>query len=401
MATSDWGNFESSNSFDKDWGTPLRSQSTLPPTGGAWHWRLTLLSLLFTTGVAVLASWLMRDIPNRSAVLLGLLFMAPMASLLIVALLLDASTSLMSPWFSRKAQSLLALGLAVVIFGIGCLGGLTTLAYQPKSTNFVFLVDKSDSMGYGAFGGNDITNQRKTAVQNILNTLPDGTAVGLILFSDVLSYQMPLTALDDQVRQKLITALNALDDGSTDFYLPLITALDMIQQSQLAQTNSTRIIMLTDGDAEIYSSSAEIAAQCKQYNATISCVKIGSEPRIDLVQLIQSTGGSSLSVSNAAQLTQTLGTLSVAEVRDVLRADDSTSVWVSLAQFLLTGIALGVGLTLLFSRQHQFRFQLILSPLMGVAAFLVLKVMPGDIAEWLREAMAFSCFGLVVMRANR
>ena len=68
---------------------------------------------------------------------------------------------------------------------------------------------------------------------------------------------------------------------------------------------------------------------------------------------------------------------------------------------LLEGLTVGVGLMLLLSVRGQKRFQALLSPLLAVAAFLLLKVVHIDsLPQWVLEGIAFSLFGLVFMMRN-
>ena len=57
----------------------------------------------------------------------------------------------------------------------------------------------------------------------------------------------------------------------------------------------------------------------------------------------------------------------------------------------------------MFSVQGQFRIQIILSALMGICAFLLLNYgrYIGISPAWICEGLAFSLFGIVLMRTNR
>ena len=70
---------------------------------------------------------------------------------------------------------------------------------------------------------------------------------------------------------------------------------------------------------------------------------------------------------------------------------------------ILQGLLCGFALKIMFSVQGQKRVQTILSPAMGLAAFLMLNFGRhiGISPAWLCEALAFSLFGLVFMRENR
>ena len=69
---------------------------------------------------------------------------------------------------------------------------------------------------------------------------------------------------------------------------------------------------------------------------------------------------------------------------------------------ILLGILIGVTLTIMFSLQGQRRLQTFLSPAMAVLAFLLLAFGKSIISTpWVREAVAFSMLGVVLMRSNR
>ena len=72
---------------------------------------------------------------------------------------------------------------------------------------------------------------------------------------------------------------------------------------------------------------------------------------------------------------------------------------------LLEGLSLGVCISLMLSLKGQFRIQYIISPLMGLLAFVLLKFIwdNNDIMTtwWLKEGIAFSLLGIVLMNRNR
>ena len=69
---------------------------------------------------------------------------------------------------------------------------------------------------------------------------------------------------------------------------------------------------------------------------------------------------------------------------------------------IIQGLLCGFALKIMFSVQGQFRFQTILSPLMGLAAFLILNFgrFAGIAPAWICEGAAFSVLGCVFMREN-
>ena len=73
------------------------------------------------------------------------------------------------------------------------------------------------------------------------------------------------------------------------------------------------------------------------------------------------------------------------------------------ALLLLQGALCGFSLMMMYSVNGQFRFQTILSPLMGISAFLLLNFGRhlGISPAWICEGIAFSLFGIVFMRENQ
>ena len=67
---------------------------------------------------------------------------------------------------------------------------------------------------------------------------------------------------------------------------------------------------------------------------------------------------------------------------------------------LLEGLVIGFGLMLLLSVQGQRRFQVVLSPLLALIAFLLLKFIPTGLSGWAKEAVALGLLSIVLMKKN-
>jgi len=399
MNNDDW-NIPSAPS-SQDWpdsqpGTPVA------PIKGGWHWALTLLCLLATCASSALFFFLTRDVTRWTVPLVALAFTVPTAAILFAALFMEYKASLMTPRLSRGAQALVALAVTCAVFAVGCLGQLGYVFFGYKPANYIFLIDKSSSMR----DASDLTNQRKTAVQSLLDDLPDDTYVGLVLFNHEIVDELTLTQLNNDVRAEYGEVLSKTDNGMTNFYYPLRAALDMLENNEDALENPTRIVLLTDGDALL---SARVnltdletitAEECNLYNASVSCLKIGGDIRSDLSELINDTNGVQLSVSTAGSLSQNLFTVRNALESDILQARNPKANWIAGILFILTGLFIGAGLCLMLSRRHQFRVQWFISPLMGGIAFVLCKyanIQPTIVCE----IVSFSSYGFVFMRKNR
>ena len=373
------------------------------------HWLLMLMSLVLTGGTAFLMAWLTKDISSRSVPVVGLMFVAPVAVLTLTALYLEHLTSQMTPQFSRRSQMVLALAASGMVFLVGCLAQLSYVIADVQPANYIFLVDKSASMGYyPGYFGTDPTNQRKQSVMRVLDGLKDGTAVGLVLFSNVVMPEDCINPLplDDALRYQIGAKLDQYDSGETDFDQPLKTALDMIKNNQHLAGKPVRVVIMTDGDPTLYSaimSSDGLGAlldDLKKLSASVSCVRLSGEIHSDLLNgVIDGTGGERYTADTADMLIKGLEAVSKAADTDVLRDPGLEAKWICGVLFLLTGLVTGAGLSLMLSRQRQFRYQLLLSPLYGAAAFVICKYVPG-MTDWIREGIAFSAYGLVFMKRN-
>ena len=409
MSNDEWGNSSVTNVPDTEdggWDNTANFNEDLSPKG--LNWMLLMTELVALPAVVFGVFSLVRRSTDTSIWEMGLIFMLPVATLMIAALLLDSRIERMTPWFSRKAQWVVVLAASVIAFCIGCFGQLAYLGvvYQPQ--HYIFLVDKSSSMGYTAEDpfGNDTKNQRKTAVLSMLDNLPEDSLVGLVLFNDeIIEPVIELQPLNQSLRARFRTALTMEDEGGTDFYLPFCAALDIVQAEKANKQNKapTQMILLTDGEASISSDEPygrDIAQECTANNVSVSCVQMSQSIRSDLQALIDRTDGRVVLGSAASTLFSDLYSVSNIQTADVLRDDSKASLWTGAILLLLTGLVTGAGLSMMFSRQREFRMQYLVSPLMGVAAFAVIHWF-AFAPVWVCESTAFSLFGLVCMRMNR
>jgi hypothetical protein len=414
MNNDDWGSSSSSGSHPSgDW---MDNQFTpsQPALSGGWHVWLTIVTLL-ATGCAVAAFiMLSAGVRNWGIMLVALAFTVPTATVLFSALFTEYKTDLMTPRLSRGAQALVALIATAVVFVMCCLGQLpyVKLGYQPA--NYIFLIDKSSSMGYDTNASNvsytdsDPFNNRKNALADLLSQLPANTPVALIMFNhDIVKPVISLAPLNNAVIQQFLTAIAISDAGQTDFYPPLRLALDMLAENPEYTANETRIVMLTDGlqgdtyhllnDGTVeYLQAYEFAA----VNASLSCINIGNAVMGNLLDLVNETGGKRVNIDSVSQLTASLQTVAGTEESNILRNQMPEANLIAGFLFVLTGLCIGLALLLMFSRQRQFRFQLILSVLFGGAAFVLCKMVPFE-SVVLSQILAFSLYGLVFMKKNQ
>ncbi|MGN1019302.1 MAG: vWA domain-containing protein [Aristaeellaceae bacterium] len=413
-----WGSssdFSSNPSFEDEF-SPSPNNQPAPVSSGGWHWPQTLLSLLIVSGISFLFAYLTREVTNRNILLIGLSFMVPLAAMLFAALLVENSTRAMTPYYSRKAQVLVAVLGSLATFVVGCLSDAIYLAplepvYETVTVttnqcNFIFLIDKSSSMG-GTWNQESVQ-----AVDDILDDLPDDVYVGLVLFTHQLPengtvFMAPMTSSH---RATLKNTIQQPTSGGTNFDLPLKMALTLYDQANLQNSYPTRVVMVTDGESKVETADSLIP-QFQDKGLSVSCIQLSSTMPDMLKQIINATGGSAHSINDYSQLTTTLQqvTQQVNQLQyeidqDLLRSRSPRAKVITLIMMLLEGLCIGISLWLMLSVKGQFRFQVILSPLMALAAFAMLKFAPLSIfndQQWLLEGAAFTLLGVVFMRRNR
>ena len=259
---------------------------------------------------------------------------------------------------------------------------------------------------------NDPTLQNDASVQlmnDLLERLNPDNQVGLITFNEqVLDAVTPAPQTEEQ-RALLSAAINRKIGGATYFSPALEKALDMVEASPSARSHATRVILLTDGVESLTTDAAisldghhdDLLARCQSLNVSVSCLlTTNSDADAGLAALAAETGGQVTGSEGALLLVDGLCKLNLKDL-DLLRCDEPSARTLTFILLLLEGLTLGFGLSLMLSVSGQFRFQLILSPLMGVAAFFLLKEMSGVVQpHWVAEGLAFSLLGVVFMRRN-
>lgn len=394
------------SNFDQDWTGGSGAQQgpsggwedqAAPPSvkgGGGWHLLLSFVTLLGAAGVAFLAAWLSKDIPDRPWWMLGLIFMLPAMMTVLGAYIVESMTSAMTPRFNRRAQLLVALALTALTFITGSFARVLDPLAVSKAANYLFLMDRSSSMN-----ANDAGNESKNAILKMIEPMGEESQIGLILFNHELIAEVPIAPLDDLQRSLIAQKLDIPADGFTNFDLPLTRALDMLEGAALQPGSAAKIIMVTDGEFAM-TSGEEIVRRSITLDVPISSVKIAGIFDGNLTDVINKSGGMAVLVDQAAELTEGIASLKIQSF-DVLRDSSSSAKIIAGALLIVEGLVLGLALTLMLSCHKQKRLQLLISPLMGAAAFVIIKLLDDAIEPaWLRELAAFSLFGIVLMRKN-
>lgn len=210
----------------------------------------------------------------------------------------------------------LVLGLVVGLFAYGIV--------QAAPQNIVLIVDASNSMNK-VLGGQTLIAAAKGAVSELLDTLPAGTDVGIIVYghrvpkTDQKSCQdiqemFPLTPLSAAVRDQMVAAIEKITaHGMT----PLATALTQAEGMFNNAAGKRVILLLTDGVETCNGDPAAAAARLKTLNPPIELDIVGiavtPEARSALTKMVQSTGGQYRDVGAAKDLFSTLAAVVAAK----------------------------------------------------------------------------------------
>lgn len=377
---------------------------------GPWHVVLSLVCLGLGILGAVLMAVLFANIDKRNWWQLGLVFFVPAALVTFGAYIVEDQTNAMTPRFSRNAQLLVALVAAVLAFGVGAAGipreePVVTITTQG---NYLILMDLSSSMGYEQHPDRYPDSVR--AIQDIYDSLDEGTYFGFIQYNHEIIDQIPLAPKNSAQASLLKTLLQNKPHGGTTFDEPINQALKLVELAKLSTDQEISIIMVTDADdsADIHLDNTNyFIKKAKSVNARVSFLQLESTKPHELDRLVRETGGQSVLVSQSSQLVTDMTKMITSQVEvyyDILRDDDPSTLVVSAILLVGLGLMLGVSLSLMLSHQRQLRLQLLISPLMGILAFVVIKLQPGPLRELeapLREAIGFSFYGLVLMCKNQ
>lgn len=388
------------NDFDFD--QPKQQKASVQQ--GDWHVLLTVMSILIVGGLSFLMAYLTRDVAERSLWLMGLIFVVPVAAMLLANLLVEFKTNAMTPRYIRGKQVVIAAIVIVATFLVGCLCDAIYLGsyVEPVRSNTIFVLDKSTSMDDYSFNGKTMDIHCNNAVISCLESMPPTTEVGMVLFCNIVLDEEPMKPLSEPNHMaRLREMANSGLAGATDFYSAMNTALKLVRNS--GSTSATQIVFVTDGADPTFKSYADsIAKQCNDLNVRVDVIGIDSDAG-SMLPVVRATGGTIQNVTDVTSLSGVMSSIAVKDM-DMLRVNDKMANRMTGIMFVLEGIVLGLGLWLMFSVHGQLRFQMILSPLMGVLGLVVLKYMGYNSASsswWVIEGLAFSLLGVVFMRRNR
>ena len=411
------GEWDSDNSFSEEYDQTGKSGNT-SVVAGKLHVLMTVICLLVVAAVSFGIAWLMKD-QVRNFLQMGLTFAAPFAAVMGSALLVEYKTNRMTPTCSRKAQVLFALATVFAAFVIGC---LTEVLHQPviieryePEYDYVIVQDKSASMS----GEMDRTCRK--ALHGLIDNMEDQNQVGLVAFGTDVVGKVNVKELDEEQRKRIGKVIDQELDIGTGFGAAMKEAMRIVN-SMSNRIRPVRIVLVTDGTSgtgnfdEFIHWAKAINKDSKQQKVEFCAIQIGA-PMLKMVKdAVEQVGGQIFDQTDPAELAEKLvslkSTLIIPERVDTLKAtfDGKTAdgnpntpyVILTGVMLFLQGLLCGLSLMIMFSLHGQFRFQVILSALMGICAFLLLNygrylsVLPA----WVCEGLAFSLFGLVFMREN-
>lgn len=432
------------NEFDFD----NQNQQTKTGGTGSLCWGMTLAAFLAVTAVSFLIAYLTRYTEENQARpiwMLAICFSAPVAALMLAVYLKEKIHPSMTPSSSRKAQFLLAIASVLLAASIGALchvsneqAGQRTVQREvivqkevPVQkqeiregwSDILIIMDKSSSMNINS--RDSVCTQ---AVIDLMNDMDDYTQAALLFdygWDDDIDpkYHIDFAPLSKN-RKSIQDMARTEPEGYTHFSETLEYACKMVEKYQ-GSGKEMAIIYLNDGE-DIFKPDS-FANRLKAKNVKFYYIYVGDSRSKDMESLAKQTGGKSIDASKLENLKEdmkelvqieTLETVEVTEIQEVTEEitelvysdalrdiNKSQKAMVVTGVLLLAlGILIGFSLTIMFSLQGQKRFQMILSPLMAILAFLLLvfgdRLIPAEENRWILEGIAFSLLGIVLMRSN-
>jgi len=424
---SSWGeDTSSSNQFDDgndSWGGERHSTTSPSPGSGGWHWLLTLVALV-TVGVFSMGmAWLTRDVDERPVWMMGLIFMVPTAALMIAAMMVESATSAMTPGTSRGPQLRLALIATLATFVVAVICDLVYLQGFKKElapaassvtavqVNERLILVHDDTFSMKESGAHE---QEMNTVQEILSRVPEGSQVGLISPAGNLE----MKKATEQHKSAIAEQISRSPERGRLYFADLLeAALEMIERSGDGLT--VRMVFLTDGSHPwTPGEEKDFLERCLHDQAVLYCISFGNGMNPVLTEYTEKTGGAVLTPAEAERTVQGMAhagfeeLVAPAEVekevrlqQDLIRNRDPAALIITCVMLTLEGLSLGICLSLMLSVTGQFRFQYILSPLMAVLAFFLLKMVWSQenmaTTWWIKEGVSFSLLGIVFMARNR
>ena len=409
-----------------EWGNEVRNEEThgvKNNAAGKWDGILTLVALLATGLVSFGIAWLTKDIPSRPFWLLGICFAAPVAALMLAVFLKEKVNPTMTPSTSRKAQLVLALCSVTAAAAVGCFCQVSNEKAETVEhvkvgegwSDVLIILDKSGSMSM------DRRDEIATkAVIDLLDQMDESTKVGMLIdvgwTENNQHYQqialgkrmLEIAPLQGSHRQALKKMARMELGVNEHFPRAFETACEMLERHG-GEPGSVSIIMVSDGnDCTGEFRADDFADQLKAMGVKVNYLYVAPGYSEEVEKLAEVTGGASYYAQKYDQLLGQMQQMVSVPVystvyKDALRdiQESNQAKVVTGILLLILGLLIGFSLLIMLSNQGQRRFQLALSPLMAILAFVILSFGSEWISiPWIREGIAFTCMGVVMMRKN-
>jgi len=202
---------------------------------------------------------------------------------------------------------LLALALARPIFK-GSKGG----SMVKGSETAVLLIDNSYSMGQSD-GGATRFDQARDVAQQILDSLPQGSSVALLYFSDVVKAAVPDPSFDLNLVRKL-AADAQVSDRPTNVEQGVKQALDVLDRHQ---GGTQHIYLITDGQEVGWKQFDDIAKMLRNPSVRSSVILVGSTEDHNLCVNDLRMETAIASVGEASQFDVEVTNFGTSEAKDV------------------------------------------------------------------------------------
>lgn len=416
---------------------------------GRWDAVLTAAAFLSVTAFSFLAALLTKDIPSRPFWVLGLCFAAPVTALLLSVYLKEKKTAAMTPSSSRKSQVILICCSIAAAFVVGCFCQFSneqTVIYEEEIVgegwnDVLIILDKSGSMKYtlseyklmrgemtleqffaeDRSGEGDMGDVAAEAVTELISQMDDSACVGLLIDAGweenndaphIVPLEkrfLPVAPLHPGHRESLTALARSGMLVNENFPRALETVCDVVREYD-GSGGCLSVVIVSDGiDGTCRFRAADYAGFLTDRKVKVHFLYVAPDYCQEMCLLAEMTGGISACIQDRHLLTEQMKTMVSYPIvyriyKDALRFinESVTAKTVTGTLLLLLGLLVGFSLTVMLSLQGQKRFQMVLSPLMAVLAFVILafgyRFIP---VPWIREGVGFSLFGIVFMRRNR
>ena len=399
-------------------------------TSGKWDVALTIVTFVSVALVSFLTAWLVKDVPSRPFWMLGICFAAPVTALLLSAYLKEKVSPSMTPTTSRNAQLALVCCSILIAAVVGCFCQVTNekadtveqVVVGDGWSDLLIILDKSGSMSIDSTTENLTLNDVATeAVVDLVGQMDESARVGLLIdvgwkenntWGDIIPLnerEIPIEPLTPAHRRELTQMARCSLGVNENFPRAFQVACDLVREYD-GQDGALSIVIISDGaDCTDEFRAIDFSGQLSSRGVKVYYLYVAPDYSTEMERLTELTGGESLFVKDHKVLLEQMKRMITVPVtrtiyKDALR-DINESVpakWVTGSLLGLLGVLIGFSLMVMFSLQGQKRFQLILSPLMAILGFVILAFGKEVITvSWIREGLAFSLFGIVLMRANR